>query len=161
MLALFASVLALGCGGGDDEKPPQINAQLFQVAFGNSPPGTAVQQFQPIIWNSGDGTLEITNVEVRGDVNCAMNPAPVFDVPLPISLTHAEQVFLNLSYLPGGTANGVVGTKDQISVAVTSNSAEYPLAEFSVCGCVVDGDPLQAAPCECNLLEVPAGNCGG
>ena len=160
-VTLALGAVGVGCGGGEDDKPPQILPHLNPVAFQNFNPGSAAEQFEVIFQNDGGGTLVITDVEVRGDVNCALNPAPELDSALPVSLTHSDQAFLQMTYIPGGIHNDAVGTKDQISIALTSNSAEFPLFEISVCGCIVDGDTQQAPPCECNLLDVPAGNCGG
>ena len=165
LVALAALPMVLwGCGGDENDEPPQILAHQNPVAFQNFAVGAPAQQFQVILMNDGGGTLDITDVQVRGDANCALNPAPALDSPLPVSLTNTEQAFLNMTYIPGGTANGVVGTKDQISIAISSNSAEYPLFEISVCGCVIDHEPTQedpGPPCDCNLLEVGDANCGG
>lgn len=159
-VTLLSSMGAAGCGGDEDPKPPQIQPHQNPVAFQNMEPGAEARQFQVILSNVGDGTLDITEVAVSGDANCALDPPPELDLPLPVHLTSEQEAFLNINYIPGGTHNDEVGTKDQISIGITSNSAEFPLMEISVCGCIV-ADASGAPPCECNLLEVGDANCGG
>lgn len=160
---LATSGLGIGCGGDEDAGPPQITPHQNPVSFGNFAVDAPVQEFEVILLNTGGGTLEITGVEVNGDVNCALDPAPVFSDSLPIRLAEGEDTFLALSYIPGGSANGTAGTKDQISVAVTSNSSTFPVMEISVCGCILDHEPNPDTDplCECNLEEVADADCGG
>jgi hypothetical protein len=161
-LLLGLAATAIGCGGDDDAGPPQIQPHLNPVAFGNFEAGAAPQEFQVILTNVGGGTLTISSLEVNGDVNCALDPAPVFSDPTPISLVEGEGTFLAIYYVPGGTGNNTPGTKDQISVAVESNSNEFPLMEVSICGCILDHPPEEGDPeCECNLNEVQDADCGG
>lgn len=179
LLALAALVLVACSDGGDDEGP-QIGVHQWPVAFGNFPPASAgedgdpgtaddvpappLQPFDLIVMNLGGGTLQITAVEVRGDVNCSIQEGPEFDDlhPLPVSLTRTDQAFLRWTYLPGGTRNGEQGgdVTDQISIALTSNSSESPLYEVSSCGRIVaPGVDAATAPREfCDLTEVQ-GSC--
>jgi hypothetical protein len=190
LLGLLVGAVLSGCGGDENNDPPLINASLIAVNFQSFGVGTCnsdttdpavceggetcdscpddcedpecvgTEQFQVIFLNNGDGVLDITNMEVRGDAHCALTPGPEFDRPLPVHLRHQETVFLNLNYVPGGDLGGTAGTKDEISIAITSNSAEFPLLELLVCGCVVD-DPDAAPPCTCDLAAVGDVNCGG
>jgi hypothetical protein len=119
-----------------------------------------VESFQVILMNDGDGTLDVTDFEVRGDAHCALTPPPALDQELPVHLSNADEIFLNLDYIPGGDLSTTAGTRDAISIAFTSNSATFPLFEILVCGCVVD-DVETAPPCQCLFEDVGDVNCGG
>ncbi len=163
-LLVFALASAgVGCGDDDDAGPPQIQPHQNPVVFGNFAVDAPLQEFQVILRNVGGGTLDITEMAVNGDVNCALDPAPIFSEPLPIHLIEGEETFLAISYQPGGPDHmDEAGVKDQISIPITSNSNTFPLMEISVCGCILDHVPTESDPlCTCNLEEVPPGNCGG
>ena len=168
------SIVALalvGCGGDDDE-PPRLCTDQFPVAFQEWPAGRGPLPWPVILQNVGNGTLEISSIEVRGDVNCSLVDPPQLDVDLPAELTSEDQAILRINYQAGGDPSAPVGTYDNFAIVITSNSAtekegdspqcgSLPVYQLSVCGCVVDPDEEDPPPCECNLTTVPEENCPG
>lgn len=150
------------CDGGEDCTSCEADCGACADCDDGVCAGTA--HFDVILRNVGGGTLEISGMEVNGDSNCAIVGDPQFDQPLPIRLAEGAGTFLGFDYLPGGNNRSTAGTKDQIAIAITSNSNEFPVMEISVCSCILDHtpDPAPGAedPCECNLDEVQDADCG-
>lgn len=142
-----------------DAGSPALMSHMNPVNFGNSSPGAEWQDFDLILFNNGTGMLDITSIDVVGDVNCAMDGTPALDTGLPAHLGRPETAFLRIGYLPGGLLNATTGASDHIAIAIHSNSVDGPVYEVLVCGCIVEGDPGTVPPCPCSPGDVAEGSC--
>ncbi|MBI2892021.1 MAG: hypothetical protein HYY06_00605 [Deltaproteobacteria bacterium] len=166
----FATALFAGCGGEEENLPPKIaptqNPINFNAFAANPDPQDPCGGERPCFYdlqlvNDGNQTVEITGIEVKGDVRCAIQGMPYFEGderPQTATIEGHGQIFLHIDYLPGGATPAPVGV-DQIDLVISSNASDYPQLRISICGCVNDGEWSSSWRCECNLNEVPAQGC--
>ncbi len=148
-LAVLLILLAcLACE--EDLTPPEITGAARVLWLGDFALDAEPEPFDLSIYNTGEETLKIEKLEVRGDQYCSFT----ISQPDLTELGENDVAFIRGWYDPERVAS------DQIAIEITSNAVNLPLFIIPICGLgKTPEDTTDYEPMTCNIPPPSQPDC--